>query len=155
MATEKDEKVAIMTVIDGSEESRRAARFASELARRASARLVVVVPAVPKPTPALVHGRALGEAKPAVEAAARSAAFDEAGRQLHAVREELDAAVPVEFVVAETRGTVTGTILDHLDPARTLMVVVPRRQPRLLMRVLGDDVPQLVKRCPVPVTLTP
>lgn len=139
---------AVVTLLDGADESRHAARHAAEVAQRVGTRLVVLAP---------VAGSVSGTRRAGTEvgAATRAAALEEAEHRFHGLRSEMNGEESAELRATEIQGSVADTVLDLLERERCLTVVLPRRGPGLVMRLLGDDTQDIVKRSPVPVTLVP
>lgn len=142
---------AVLTLVDGSPESTRAARFASAIARRAGARLVVLVPAVSRPGPPPPGDRDATE----TGRSERQAALEEAERRVRALEPDLRGVPSVELRAPELETSFADAVLRVTEQEPCLTVVLPRRGPRLLARMLGDDTSRLLKRSRVAVTLVP
>jgi nucleotide-binding universal stress UspA family protein len=149
------EDTAVIVLIDGSEETLRAALFASGLAARARTRLVVVSPAFTNPVPIGSGGRLPPDVSAAVHEVRREDAYEEADRRLHDIRRRLELTGSVELRIAEVGQSLAESVLVLLERERCLTMVLPRRGPGWLMRLLGDDTDDIVKRSRVPVTLVP
>jgi nucleotide-binding universal stress UspA family protein len=149
------ENTAVIVLIDGSEETLRAALFASDLASRARTRLVVVSPAFTRRVPIGSGGRLPPDVRTALHEVCREDAYEEADRRLDDIRHRLELTGSVEFRIAEVGQSLAESLLDLLERERCLTVVLPRRGPGWFMRLLGDDTGDIVKRSPVPVTLVP
>ncbi len=142
---------SIAVLVDGSEETFRAARFASVLAARSGSRLLLVSPMAARPGRGFLGS---GDAKDRSEAS-MVLAREEAERRLEVIRKEVDPSVPIEFRAVQVGRTVADAVLEVVAGERCLTLVLPRRGPGLLMRLLGDDTARIIRRSPVAVTLAP
>jgi nucleotide-binding universal stress UspA family protein len=114
-----------------------------------------VSPAFVNPVPIGGGGRVPERVRAEVRLAARQRELEEADRRLHDVTKRLQLVGPVELRIAEVRRSLAQPVHQLLEREPCLTVVLPRRQPGLIMRLLGDDTADIVKRSPVPVTLVP
>ncbi len=151
MQTPDGQRDSIAVLVDGSHETLQAARFASVLAARSGSRLLLISPMAARPGRGFLGS---GDSKDRSEASV-ALAREEGERRLEAIRKEVDPAIPIEFRAVQVGRTVAEAVLEVVEGERCLTLVLPRRGPGLLMRLLGDDTARIIKRSPVAVTLAP